>query len=1488
MKKILFICIALMMAIAVKAQPPGYPYCSPSNNHTTPVACISNVTLNTLNNSTGCMPSSPWYLFYNMTTTLSPGVTYPVTVLTTSGSAIVSVWIDFDQNGVFDTYEWVQPYTSGNSGLANIVVPTNALTGTTYMRVRSRSVGNINGAVDACTTFGSGETEDYVITIASPYSKDLGVQSLITPTSSCGLTNQETVSAIFFNGGVDTIFSFTAKFNINNGFSTASELVNDTILPQSQYNYTFTTKGDFSTAGVNSVDIIGLLVPFTPPIVDSNSVNDTIHRFINHYLLINSFPFIEDFNSGALSIAARTYNASQAQSFVCPFAAHNSTNGFLMTGSSGNSFITPTLGTEWTMNQSSSSTLDYCVDATDTANLHCGMLLKFDLKQTATYDEKYSSFRVLVNGVQVSPTYHPTIANIGTSLDPFIRYTINLQSFIGTAFNLTFESRNKYDTLTLAPLKPGDNAFIDNIRIGPNPPIDLTTVRILNPSSNCVVGSDSVVAVFQNTGCNTLLAGTQIPLNFKLNSIPLFNEIYTLPANLAFNDSFTFTFPLSHFNTTVGYYALKVFTTMPNDGDPFNDADSINFVKQPVINIFPHHQSFDTITGIYWLSSPVVGIDNWNINLGAMTGSPWLTGPHTGSGFANFSYNHAANNEADLISPCLDFSSLNHPSLKFWLDQYAFASAGAYIKPYISINGGITYTQIDSINILSNTASTAGWFQFQVCLDAYAHQPDVKLKFRAHTNAIQNVSLDDVLIEDVADTNLVTVVSDTVCSGSHITALVHSTVAGRKYFITDQNNAVLTPKKNGNGGTLTLTTTAPVSNSFTLKIGFTDSLPRLYCEFYMHDTIPIKVYQQTQAMAGHDTALCFGAITTLNAQGGLTYQWTPSVGLSNPNKPNPTVNITSTTTYILVANNPANCPTNDTITISITPNPTAFAGVDKITCGISSPAIIGGLPAAINGSIPYTYNWTPAIGFITSSTSPNPSVAPSVTTAYILTVSDNNACTATDTVVVTADTPISYTLSSTNITCNGLANGSASISITGGTNPLVLWGTSPTSSVNPITNLAPNKYMVYITDALGCNKLDSVIITQPNSLSLSLLSSNTTCGLCNGNIATVITGGSSPFNYNWSNGTHNDSIINACNGKYSVTIIDASGCSKTDSTAVTGPGGSAAFKIDAGKDIDVCQGYSAYIGGVPTLSGGSMPYSYQWTPNNFLSSSTSSNPFVILPTTTTTYFVTASDGNGCVKTDSVKITVHPLPIANAGSNITYCKQANAIIGAPATPGLTYLWTPSAGLTSATIANPTVNITASETYTVTATDAKGCFSTDQIVVTVNPEPIINAGSDVFCFNNVPVSLSAGGASNFIWSPPYGLSTTFGSSVQANPTSTTTYVVTGIDANGCSSTDDVVVYVLSTGIDEISSAIDLKIYPNPFQQNTSIEFNLTEMKDVKILLLNVQGQLLNTLMDENKVIGSHKLSLNAEGLAAGQYILFIKTNDGMVVKKIIKQE
>ncbi|MBK7852321.1 MAG: lamin tail domain-containing protein [Bacteroidetes bacterium] len=168
-----FICAggtSQLNAVATYPPPTAPTYCAVTNQGS---SCVTNVTLNTLN-STPPACVSPFYHFNtptgSETTTLTPGSSYPLTV-TTGGTAIVSVFIDYDRNGVYDASEWVQPYTSATTGTVTINVPPGASIGQTGMRVRSRLNGNQNDATTACLVgMGSGSTEDYVVTIGTPVS----------------------------------------------------------------------------------------------------------------------------------------------------------------------------------------------------------------------------------------------------------------------------------------------------------------------------------------------------------------------------------------------------------------------------------------------------------------------------------------------------------------------------------------------------------------------------------------------------------------------------------------------------------------------------------------------------------------------------------------------------------------------------------------------------------------------------------------------------------------------------------------------------------------------------------------------------------------------------------------------------------------------------------------------------------------------------------------------------------------------------------------------------------------------------------------------------------------------------------------------------------------------------------------------------------------------------------------------------------------------
>lgn len=133
------------------------------------------ITGTTLNNAnTGCTGTNGVaYTAYpatgSTTATLQQGSTYTFNVQTTDDNSI-SLWIDYNQNGQFEASEWTQvsaANTGGSTATVSVIIPINAVTGQTGMRVRSRLTGSTNNATSACAAFGSGETEDYTITISA-------------------------------------------------------------------------------------------------------------------------------------------------------------------------------------------------------------------------------------------------------------------------------------------------------------------------------------------------------------------------------------------------------------------------------------------------------------------------------------------------------------------------------------------------------------------------------------------------------------------------------------------------------------------------------------------------------------------------------------------------------------------------------------------------------------------------------------------------------------------------------------------------------------------------------------------------------------------------------------------------------------------------------------------------------------------------------------------------------------------------------------------------------------------------------------------------------------------------------------------------------------------------------------------------------------------------------------------------------------------------
>ena len=226
---------------------------------------------------------------------------------------------------------------------------------------------------------------------------------------------------------------------------------------------------------------------------------------------------------------------------------------------------------------------------------------------------------------------------------------------------------------------------------------------------------------------------------------------------------------------------------------------------------------------------------------------------------------------------------------------------------------------------------------------------------------------------------------------------------------------------------------------------------------------------------------------------------------------------------------------------------------------------------------------------------------------------------------------------------------------------------------------------------------------------------------------------------------------------------------------------------DAGDDLEVCIGSSVELDG----SGGE---TYMWSPITGLSDPVDPNADAS-PTTTTTYTLTAFTQHGCPDTDEMVVTVNPLPNIDAGADADLCPEGSVQLQAEG--GIEYTWEPSTGLSCDDCPDPICTVDDNTTYTVTGIDANGCINTDEIDVSVFSTLDITVTADpstIDVYQGETSQLEATGADSYTWTPSNGLSSTTISNPIASPTDSTTYIVTGVDDNGCLDIDTIMINVI----------------------------------------------------------------------------------------------
>jgi hypothetical protein len=198
------------------------------------------------------------------------------------------------------------------------------------------------------------------------------------------------------------------------------------------------------------------------------------------------------------------------------------------------------------------------------------------------------------------------------------------------------------------------------------------------------------------------------------------------------------------------------------------------------------------------------------------------------------------------------------------------------------------------------------------------------------------------------------------------------------------------------------------------------------------------------------------------------------------------------------------------------------------------------------------------VGLYTYAWSDGPSTDPNRTGLmagnYTVSVTDENACTATTQFTINQNDDISISGFITAVSCNGGMDGEISLTVNGGVSPYTFAWTGSGTGDNPRTGLVTGSYSVTVTDSEGCEQTAMFMVGEPDVLELSGTTSNVSCNAANdGAISLMVMGGTAPFLYVWSNGAGTADISGLAPGTYSVTVTDVNGCEDTESFMITQP-----------------------------------------------------------------------------------------------------------------------------------------------------------------------------------------------------------------------------------------------------------------------------------------------------------------------------------------------
>ncbi|MEM6317342.1 MAG: PKD domain-containing protein [Bacteroidota bacterium] len=485
-------------------------------------------------------------------------------------------------------------------------------------------------------------------------------------------------------------------------------------------------------------------------------------------------------------------------------------------------------------------------------------------------------------------------------------------------------------------------------------------------------------------------------------------------------------------------------------------------------------------------------------------------------------------------------------------------------------------------------------------------------------------------------------------------------------------------------------------------------------------------------------------------------------------------------TYTYTVTDSLGCSVQDSVSIDAGAGPTVALTATDVSCGgLSDGSIIIDNP---DSTLIYTWNTGDTTTMLSEIG----------TGTYEVTATDSMGCFTVASAETIATSSVNFALTKTNVTCEGAANGTITLTADSSASDLTIrWNTGDSTAM--LTNLAVGEYTATVSDTLGCSTMASIEIIADSSLQISLTGNDIDCvGDADGRVTASVIGfnGNDGLTFVWNTGDSTATISNLMPGDYQVTVTDTTGCFGTAGVTLAAADSINITLVVANPTCEDTTGTGAILAGA---TGGSGSFTFDWSNGD---STNSINQLLA-----GTYILTVTDSLGCTQTDSATLVNPPsLTISATTDQDATCDGTEdgsaSVIATGGTAPFTISWSNNATTSTINNLNP-------GTYTVQVSDDAGCEEMDTIVVgqTTNINVMVTelqSASGENATDAIATAVATGGQAPYTYNWDNGVEAdTITNLSRGN------HDVVATDANGCTGMGsiDIQFFELSVSIIEV---------------------------------------------------------------------------------------